>query len=333
MPDENSKNVFVTGATTPIGRETVRQLVRAGYSVVGAAQGSAGAALVRADGGMPAYPDPARAGELRSAIRAADARIVVHLETTRHNTVPFNRPTWDANAVRAAGAAIVEAAKAADAAHLIFGSALLAGVDTDGEHPPSAEIAAIVEALRAAESAALESGLPTLVLRFGYAYGADSDDLRAAAAAIQTGRPINVGALPAAHGRHNGNDEAHAHHGARAGFIHTADAASAILKAIEGAVSGQTLDICGAEFVAPAEFARRFAAAQGMSLMSIPPLIGRGLAAIGAAARLQHGLLALAIPGDPAPAQSALNWTPRFPQLQPGIDDLLLSWRAAAVGA
>jgi nucleoside-diphosphate-sugar epimerase len=332
MPDENSKNVFVTGATTPIGRETVRQLARAGYSVVGAALGSAGAALVRADGGIPAYPDPTRAGELRSAIKAADARIVVHLETTRHNIAPFSRPTWDANAVRAASAAIVEAAKAADAAHLIFGSALLAGVDTGGEHPPSADIAAIVEALRAAESAALESGIPTLVLRFGYAYGADSDDLRAAAAAIQTGRPLNIGAPPAAHG-HNGDRGAHAHHGARAGFIHTADAAGAILKAIEGSVSGQTLDICGTEFVSPAEFAQRFAAAQGMSLMGIPPLIGRSLAAVSAAARLQQGLLALAIPGDPAPAQTALNWTPRFAQLQPGIDDLLLSWRAAAVGA
>lgn len=328
MPDESSKNVFVTGATTPIGRETVRQLVRAGYSVVGATDGSDGAALVRADGGMPAYPDPTRAGELRSAIGATGARIIIHLETTRHNVAPFSRPTWDADAVRAAGHAIVDAAKSADASHLIFGSALLAGLETGGEHPPSTEIIAIIDALRAAESAALESGIPTLTLRFGYAYGANSDDLHAVAAAIQTGRPVNVGALPAAHG-HTEHDSTH--HGASAGFIHTADAASAIVKAVDGAVSGQTLDICGAEFASPAEFAARFAAAQSMSVMSIPPLIGRGLAALSPAARLQNGLLALSIPGDPAPAQSALDWTPRFTQLQPGIDDLLLSWRAAAV--
>ncbi len=329
MPDENSKNVFLTGATTPIGRETVRQLVRAGYCVVGATEGSSGAVKVRADGGLPAYPDPTRAGELRSAIAAADARIIVHLETTRHNIAPFSRPTWNANAVRAVGHAIVEAAKAADAVHLVFGSALLAGVDTGGEHPPPAEIIAIVEALRAAESAALASGIPALVLRFGCAYGADSDDLRALASAIQMGRPIYVGALPAAHGH---TDTAHPH-GARAGFIHTADAASAVVRAVESAISGQTLDICGGELASPAEFAARFAAAQGMSLMSLPPLVARGLAAISPATRLQHGLLALSIVGDPAPAQSSLGWTPRFTQLQPGIDDLLLSWRAAAVEA
>lgn len=332
MSDDSSKNVFLTGATTPIGRETVRQLVRAGYRVVGATEGSDGAAKVRADGGMPAYPDPTRAGELRSAIAAADARIIVHLEMARHNIAPFSRPTWDADAVRAAGHAIIEAAKASDAAHLIFGSALLAGVDTGGEHPPAAEIAAIVDALRAVESAALASGIPTLVLRFGYAYGADSDDLQAVATAIQTGRPLNVGALPAAHGHTEHTDTAH-HHGASAGFVHTADAASAVVRAVENAVSGHTLDICGVEFASPAAFAQRFAAAQGMSLMSIPPLVARGLAAVSPAARLQNGLLALNIPGDPAPAQSALGWTPRFAQLQPGIDDLLLSWRAAAVGA
>lgn len=323
MPDSSQSHVFVTGAATAVGREVVRQLVAAGYAVCGAADGSTDGAQVRADGALPTYPDPLRAGELRSAIHAAEASIVVHLEPQRHNLAPFARPTWNAHAIQAGAHALIEAAKAAGVQHIVIGSALLAGADTGGDHPPMPDVVALIEALRAAETAALESGIPACVLRLGYAYGAHSADLLALKAAIQTGRPISAGARPAAHGHAD-------HHGAQAGFIHAQDAAAAVVKAVQGAISGQTLDIVTA-LLAPAAFADQFAAAQGLTVASLPSAFSRLPAALNPAAKLQAGLLALHLEADSAPAHAALAWTPRFASVQAGIDDVLLSWRAAAV--
>jgi nucleoside-diphosphate-sugar epimerase len=326
MPALNPLSVFVTGATSPVGRRVVRHLTAAGYRVAGAVSGSADGVRLRADGGTPAYPDVTRAGELRSALTAFGVSIIVHLDPLHQESLPFARPTWNNRALVESANAVVEAAKAAGVTHIVAASSVLAGMVADEEHAPPPELVARVAALNAAESAILNSGIAACILRLGAVYGTESDELVALRAALQTGRAVNVGELPAAaHGSHG---DSHGH-GAQLPFVEATDAARAILAAVQKAVSGVTLTIADGQPTAPAAFAAYFAAAQGLSLSASSSLLKRMMSpAAPAAARLHDAILALHLDADPAPARAALDWTPRFASYQQGIDDLLLSWRA-----
>jgi len=99
---------------------------------------------------------------------------------------------------------------------------------------------------------------------------------------------------------------------------------------VQKQISGATLTIADDHPVAPAAFAAYFASAQGLSVSAQSPFMQRLFApAAPAGVRLHNALLALHLDADTAPAKSALDWTPRFASYQAGIDDLLLSWRAA----
>ena len=52
ITNPSSMSVFITGATNALGRVVTRRLVAAGHRVTGATDDSAGAAQVRADGGL-----------------------------------------------------------------------------------------------------------------------------------------------------------------------------------------------------------------------------------------------------------------------------------------
>jgi nucleoside-diphosphate-sugar epimerase len=337
MPDSTPHaDLFVTGATTPIGRAVVRQFAAAGYPVTGATtEGTAGSVKVRADGGAPAYPDPTRPGELRSIMRGADAAsgaplVIVHAESSQHFGVPLLRPTFDPAHIIASAKAVLEAAKTANTGQIVLISSILASLSSDGEHAPPAELLALADALRAAESAALESGIPAVVLRLGFVYGAEIEALSLALKAIKAGRALNVGERShAGSGHGHGEPGGHAH-GAQFGFIQAADAARAVRQAVEKQLQGVTLTVCDDQPATLADFAAYFAEAQSLSLVTPPAFLKRTLAPLaGAATKMVDALVALRLDADNTAAKSALDWTPQFRSFQHGIDDLLLSWRAA----
>jgi nucleoside-diphosphate-sugar epimerase len=147
------------------------------------------------------------------------------------------------------------------------------------------------------------------VLRFGYIYGAEVDALTTTFNAIMAGRPVV-----------NSRD-----HHALAGWIHVGDAASAIAAAIDQRPTGQTLTVVDDRPASPAAFLKTFMEAQGMSAPgNLPPFLGRALVG-----KTQYALLNAASHVDNADAKTALNWKPRFSTTQQGIEDVLLSWRAA----
>src|SRR5262249_40100106 len=89
-------SVFVTGATGALGREVTRQLKAAGPRGTGATTGYETAARVRADGGIPAYPDVMRSGELRSVMLSSKADVVINCAPQDANHLPQVRSDWDA---------------------------------------------------------------------------------------------------------------------------------------------------------------------------------------------------------------------------------------------
>jgi Nucleoside-diphosphate-sugar epimerases len=87
-------SIVLTGADTELGQETVRQFVAQGHKVTGLTQDKNGAATVRSHGGIAVETDPSNAVELRDAILAANADVVVNLTPQLANTLLSDGQDW-----------------------------------------------------------------------------------------------------------------------------------------------------------------------------------------------------------------------------------------------
>src|SRR5689334_2208972 len=131
MTQNSPLSVFVTGATGALGREVTRQLKAAGHRVTGATRGYENAALVRADGGIPAYPDVMRAGELRSIMFSSKAEVVVNCTPQDANHLPQVRTEWNARLMDEGVGALLDAAQAAGVKYIVHTSYAIADADSD----------------------------------------------------------------------------------------------------------------------------------------------------------------------------------------------------------
>jgi nucleoside-diphosphate-sugar epimerase len=293
-------HVFVTGATAELGREVARHLVAAGHQVTGTVASSAEAAELRRMGVLPAFPDLHRAGELRSALLGAGAKLVVNCAPQRANHLPQQRAAWDEHLVEGV-TALLEAAAAAGIEFVVHTSYAFAGASSE-------EAGDWLRTVRRAERAVLRAEVPGCVLRFGYVYGPDSKALLAVREMLKRGMPVPAG-----------SDTAPAQ------WVHAADAARAVELALLTRPAGALLTIADDHPATPAEFIRYFAEAQGLNApMRLPAPAARAL--IGG---MNFALMEAAAPGDTAEAKQKLGWLPRFTDYRAGIDDVLLSWRAA----
>lgn len=309
MTDEIIENaplsVFITGATGALAREVTRRLRAAGHRVTGATSGYENAAVVRADGGIPAYPDLLRAGEMRSVMVAAKADVVINLAPQAANHLPQVRAAWDGQLVDEGVAALLEAAQAAEVKFVVHASYAFAG-----EH--SEPLDDFLEAVRAGERKVLAGDVPGCVLRLGFVYGAESPELIRVRETLMAGRTIDCGP-----------DDT------RACWINAPDAARAVIRAIEARPAGALLNVVEDQLISPATFLAYFAQSQGMT----PPGRAPRYAAWAQPSKMQTALMLLNPHVGNAKAKEILGWSPRFTSFQEAIDDALLSWRAAEVGS
>lgn len=314
IASSSPQSVFITGASTAIGHNVIRRLVEAGYRVTGAVRTSDEAKELRAVGALPAYPGEFRDGELRSALKAAQATVLVHLAPQALNHVPHINARWeDAERMLNEGThALVRAADAAGVQYLIFVGYAFAGEqahdhghDDHGGHDE--EEPSIVDAARAAEQVVLHSSVPSVVLRAGYIYGPHSPETIALRNALKGLTPVPTG------------DEH-----ASANWIHADDLASAIQAAIEKHPTGLTLDIVDNTPASPAAFVGYLA--QSINL-SVPSGKG-GLFSRPRPGKTQAALLSRSVHASNAKAREALGWTPHYPSYREGLDQTFLVLRA-----
>lgn len=300
ITNPSSMSVFITGATNALGRVVTRRLVAAGHRVTGTTDSSSGAAQVRADGGLPAYPDLLRAGELRSAIQAAEAKVVMHLAPQTANEIPQAGAQFDERLLGDGTTALLEAAHAAGVEFVIFAGYAFADLRDE-------DLQALTTAARAAEKQVLEHVIPGCVLRMGFIYGPDSTALQSLRDTLKLGRPVVAGPS---------DSKAH--------WTHAADAASALILAAEKRPAGAVLNIVDGQPASPAAFLNYFAEAQGLNPPGVPGFAKRLLAS-----KTQMALMGVSPAHvDGSAAHEQLGWSPQFASYQQGIDDLLLSWRA-----
>jgi nucleoside-diphosphate-sugar epimerase len=315
MPNEITEtaplNVFITGATSALGRELVRRLSAAGHHVVGATSGYENAALVRADGGIPAFPDLLRAGELRSVMQGSKTDVAISVAPQLANHLPQQPAHWDTDLLDAGTAALVEAAAAANVKFLVHTSYAFADAHVDEHDPHAADLAKLLAATRAGEQHVLDhaSAVPGCVLRFGFLYGAESPEILAIRDTLTMRRPLD-----------SGSADSHAL------WIYVPDAARAVIAGLTVQPSGARLSIVDDRPLAPAAFLNYFAQSQGLALPEPAPRY-----AFWAQPKPgQAALMALSPHADNAEAKAVLGWSPRFSNNELGIEDLLLTWRAGA---
>jgi nucleoside-diphosphate-sugar epimerase len=312
--NNSSLSLVVTAATSSLGRETTRQLARRGHRITGLTDGSAGAAQVRQDGGLPAYSDPLRAGELKSIIRMAGADVVVHLLPQEINYFPHKGLDGAQLSRRIADStkALVEAVQDTSAKFIVFLSNTSVYGDTHGEWvDESARTGgnAVAKAAAQSENPVLHGGVPACVLRAGTVYGANDPGMRTLGEAVRRGRSVYLG-------------NAHSHHN----WIHEVDLARAIVMAAEQQPAGQVFNIVDDNPASPTEFAGFVASSLGMpkpAPLSVPTFaLGR------MTSEAQRILLDSSARAKNDKAKETLGWSPRYPGFQTGIEQALMIWRA-----
>lgn len=306
--------IFVAGATGAVGRELVPALISAGHSVVGSTRSAAKSDLIRRMGAEPVVADGLDAASMRAAIVSAKPDIIIDQMTDlaavtdlRH----FDRAFARTNELRTRGTDILlAAAREAGAKRLIAqsfcgwtfrrdGSVLKSETDELDPNPP-AELRRTLEAIRHLERTVTASSQPEgIVLRYGSFYGPDTGML--SSAMIDQLRRRRVPLIGDGGGWWS--------------FIHTEDAASATVAAVDKGRPGSIYNIVDDQ---PAQV-RDWLPALAELLdakrpFHVPAWLGRLLAG-------EHMVLMMTQVrgGSNAKAKRELGWRPAYPIWRDGF--------------
>ena len=314
--DENttpSLSVYVTGATTGLGRAVTRQLVARGHRVAGTANSLAESAMIREDGGLPVYNDLFRASEVASTLRLTNAQVIVNAAPQAINSLVLGSLDWDEcrRQLIDGAAALAEAAAQVGAQFIVHTSFAFLYGDTHGAQADESgrvqsEDVLFTAAVRA-ERTILRGQVPACVLRAGYNYGPENETLQALQQQLVSGSAVSVGENMAS-------------------WVHTTDLASAIVEAVERQPAGEIFNIADDQPISPVEFVDHLADSLGVSRpgkRQMPENL-RQLALHPSYRALQDTSFRVSA----AKARDQLGWTPQYPTVQGGIDQTLLVWRA-----
>jgi nucleoside-diphosphate-sugar epimerase len=308
LPANNSAlHVFLTGASTPVGREVTRLLVSRGHRVTGLTQGSEGAAQVRQDGGLPVYSDMFRAGEVKSMLAVAKADVVVHAAALAMNSFPTAGLTWDDRVLTDATAALLEAAQAKEVKFFVYPSFAFLYADSHMPVDESGKLrkGAFFRAALKAEELVNASPVPHAILRFGTVYGPHDTGLRALGDGLMRSRPmvLEKGAL---------------------NWVYVSDAAAAIVATVEKQPAGAVLNVADNQPASSSDFVTYLANAMGTQPPAAPnPLLRSRLNTPAVAA-----ILGTDVRVSSERAKAELGWSPRYADYRAGVENALLAWRA-----
>lgn len=249
-----------------------------------------------------------RALDARPAPRRTGPGAVLHLGLQPANTLLHDGHAWR----RHTPARLLAGTRRALAAHRdagLFVHASYAFLRALEEGAPAGDrIGPIAAAARRAEAMVLASGVPACVVRLGYLYGPDLDDLRAYRAAFRIGRPYWAG--PAHHLQDH---------------LHLDDAAHALLLAARRGRPGRTYYATDGRPASFAAFMDHFARAVGNPLPLHLPGLSRRLAHI-VVAEEHMQMVDLGVHGEARPAVPGFR--PLHPDYRAGLAQVLEAWRA-----
>jgi nucleoside-diphosphate-sugar epimerase len=310
--------VFIAGATGVLGRRLVELLAGRGHDVVGLTRDERGDALVRARGGRPHRGDVLDRPSLVDAASGCD--VLVHAATKVPLDANPGEAAWATNdRVRRDGAAnLVAAAAAVGAERVVLQSVVWVARQPDGrafdeDAPPNPDRAtqSALDAERVLEAGAGEHGFDHVVCRAGWFYAPDAAHTRELGERLLARRFPVVGRGPL--GRRD----------ATLSFVHVDDAASAFASAVEGDATG-TFHVVDDEPTTFAAFLERFAEElHAPTPLRLPAWVLRPVLD---ANTLR--LLTTSMPTSNERFREAFDWTPRYPSVDVGLEQVVETWRA-----
>jgi 2-alkyl-3-oxoalkanoate reductase len=309
-------NVLVTGAATGLGREVVRKLVAHGHSVVGLTSGAQNGSLVRADGAVPAFSSLTSKGEMKSTLKMAKADLLINLVGQEANIFPAkDTPFGDAaHSLEHGVAALLDAGQDYGSLQRMVHVSLTAlygdshGEPVDEDTPLRADDT-FEQAAIAAEERFLNVPIPAWVLRAGTLYGPHDAGMKALHGLLLNGRNVYFG-------------DSHA----LRSWIYVSDLADAVVRAAETDGPDQVVNVVDDQPASAAELVAHLAAGIGLPVptgVSIPAFMSRYILS-----PLQEKFLNSSHKVSNARAKAMLGWSPRYPNIRVGLDQVMMNWRA-----
>lgn len=305
-------NLLLIGGEYPFGQVVTRWLVAAGHQVAAHVHTTASAHQIREAGALPVYADLLRVGELRGLIQSRKIEVVINLEPQAPNQLPLRPSKWNADSLLPTVTALQTAAAEGGASFLIqtsyatvYGDQHGAWVD-ETTRPEPGENAILRAALRA-EKQALAGPIPACILRLGFLYGADSNELQSLRETLMFSRPVIAGK-------------------GYANWVHYQDAAEAIRRVAEAKPVSEIFNVVDNTPASSADFLAKFAQSLGLDGVSSAPAFLAPLLTH----RDQVAFMAQSVRVKNARLSQALGWRPAYPTLQAGFDETLLTWRTRA---
>lgn len=305
--------IAVISADTELGRETVKQLVEKGHQVAGIGESEDGTS-VREQGALYAQVNLTAADELQQALATAEPEVVLNLTPQIPNTLLHDGHQWqkyDDKTLQQTTTALLKALQNTQINRLIhpsyaflYGNAQNATEDTPLTVPGDDPIFA---AAIAAENQITTSNLPSCVLRLGFLYGPQSEDLKKYETSFKLHRPYYAG--PENH---------------LANFLHYEDAAQALVQVIEAQPSG-AFNIVDGTPVPFATFIDTYALKLGYSQPGHIPEFTAPVAQV--IIKPQQMKLLDQSTTVNSDRIRELGWTPKYPSYEAGLDQTIALWR------
>lgn len=310
--------IFVAGATGVLGRRVTRKLLGKGHHVVGLSRSNENAQLLVGLGAEPRMGNLFSNDEVRNL--SSDCEAILHLATAIPTKSKATRKDWMLNdRIRREGTASLVAAAVRNNCRLyvqqsvtfLYGDHLGEWVDEKTEisprQPPVLQSAADMEQL--VFSAAVQQGLPAVILRFGSFYAHDSAQTSSMFSAIQNGKFPVIG-----DGQVYWN------------MITVDDAADAVISAVEksGIRPGTVFNICDNEPALYHDIVHFTATALGARKpRSLPAFVAK-LAIGGDLVKL----LLSSVRCRNAKAREEMGWIPKHGSFRDGITAEIAKWRS-----
>ncbi len=312
--DKKILNVLVTGGSEGVGLAVTKALLHKGHKVVATTNDADGALAIRRAGALPVYPELTRAGEVLSALRMANADVVVHAAPQILGGVPQADFDYSAHSEWLVDStnAVVQAAGQNEVNKII---SISFGYLYDGHHgDASTEDTHMVhdgdyDGMLQAEAAVLDGGIDGYVVRAGYIYGSNSRGTSNLVESIKASQAVLEGHKPMS-------------------WVYEGDLAEAIVTLVEAESDDNSLaeivNVAGDETQSPNEFATALGESLGITGVNFST---PGIMQIIRGETFRDKLLAREVVLDTSKIKNKYGWQPQHASITSGLEATTLIWR------
>ena len=313
-----ARSVVILSPDTELGRETIRQLVELEYRVTGIGK-DADATALRDNGAAFIQADLTKVAELTQAMEVAQPDVVLNLTSQITNTLLHDGQNWQGydKTLPATTTALLEALANTEVELLVhpsyaflYGNAQNATEDT-ALNPPDDD--PIFRSAIEVEQQITSSNIPYCLLRLGFLYGPQSEDLKKYETSFKLHRPYYAGP----------EDNL-------ANFLHYEDAAKALVMVVEQQPVGETFNVVDGTPVPFANFIDTYAMKLGYSQPAHIPLFTAPVAKV-IIKEPQMEILDRSTTVNSDRLREQLNWSPSYGSYQKGLEQTISVWQQQGV--